>query len=155
MSGFGYKDWFTFLPLFSAYVLLGLYVLFATNVLAGYFYVAYIIFIYTGATMAVFCTKCPHYGEKCSYIFAGPLNKKLFTKKEGEYTSIEKAFPVMAFIILLAFPLLFVLDRPIYLLSFGGLVIFIGIVKPFIICAACKNTNCLGKDISLRIKKEK
>lgn len=154
MSGFGCKEWFSFLPLFSAYVILGLYVLFTTNILAGYFYLAYVILIYIGTIMWVFCTRCPHYGQRCSYIFAGPLAEKLFTKREGEYTFSERVFPVAAFVVLLVFPILFVLNRPIYLLSFLGIIVLLAIVKPFIVCAACKNTGCMGKTISHRVKKE-
>ncbi|MFO7966927.1 MAG: hypothetical protein R6U44_04945 [Archaeoglobaceae archaeon] len=155
MSDFGCRDWFTFLPLFSAYVVLGLYVLFTTNILAAYFYVAYILFTYIGLIMGVFCTKCPHYGQRCSYVIAGLLAKKMFAKKEGDCTPLEKALPVVAFIILLAFPLFFALNRPLYLLAFLGIIILLVFVKPFIMCATCKNTSCLGKNISHRIKKEK
>lgn len=153
MGEFGCREWLSFLPLFSAYVILGSYFLFIFNSLSGYIYLAYFIFIYTGATMWIFCTKCPHYGQCCSYIFAGLLAQKLFSRKEGEFKFLEKAFPVVAFIVLLAFPLLFALDRPAYLLSFLGIIISIAVVKPFIICATCRNTDCLGKKISLRIKK--
>lgn len=153
MSDFGYKEWFTFLPLFSAYVLLGLYVIFTTNALAGYFYLAYVIFIYIGMMNWVFCTKCPHYGQRCSYIFGGLLASKLFTKKEKECAFSERVFPLIAFIVLLIIPIMFVLDRPVYLLSFLVIITSIAIVKPFIVCAACKNTNCLGKTISRGVKR--
>lgn len=155
MSDFGCKEWLTFLPIFSAYIILALYVLFTTNVLAGYFYLGYLIFIYMGMNLWIFCTRCPHYGQSCSYILAGLLTEKLLAKKEQKCTLLERAFPVAAFIVLLVFPLIFVLGRPIYLLSFLGLIVLLAIVKPFILCAACKNTNCPGKTISQRIKKEK
>lgn len=129
MSDFGCKEWFSFLPPFTAYVILGFYVLFTTNILAGYFYLLYVIFIYTGMIMGFFCTKCPHYGQPCSYIFAGPLAKKLFTRREGECTPLERAFPVVAFIILLAFPIFFVLNRPVYLIALVGIIILIAFVK--------------------------
>lgn len=155
MSDFGCREWFSFLPLFSIYVILGLYVLFTTSVLAGYFYLGYVIFVYMGMIMLVFCTKCPHYGQRCSYIFAGHLAQKLFTQREGDYKFWERVFPVIAFVILLAFPLLFVLNRPLYLLSFGVIIILIAFVKPFIVCAACENTDCWGKTISQAVRRNK
>lgn len=150
---FGWKEWLSFLPLLTVYVVFGFYVIFLANPLLAYCYIAYIVFFYIGMTSYLFCTKCPHCGERCSYIFVGVLAKRLFKKREGDCSRFERTYPVVALILLLAFPILFVLDKSLYLIIFIGIFIsMFGVVKPYIVCATCKNTNCIAKSISNKLR---
>jgi len=152
-KSFGWKEWLTFLPLLISYLVLGFYVIFLTNPLLAYCYIIYIVFFYIGVTSYLFCTKCPHYGERCSYIFAGVLAKRLFKKREGKCSQFERTYPAVALILLLAFPILFVLDKSLYLMIFIGIfILMFVVVKPYIVCATCKNVNCIAKPISNRLR---
>jgi|GEM_PF-6863836 len=151
---FGWKEWLSFLPFFIFYVVLGFYVIFLINPLLAYCYVVYLVFFYTVGTFYFFCTKCPHYGQRCSYIFAGVLAKRLFKKRDGGCSRFEKIYPAIILILLLISPVLSVLDKPLYLIVFLGIIILMfGIVKPYIVCATCENSNCIAKSISDRVKK--
>jgi hypothetical protein len=63
---FGGKEWLSFLPLFITYIVLGFYAIFRSNPLLAFGYLAYILVFYVVGTSYVFCTKCPHYGQRCS-----------------------------------------------------------------------------------------
>ena len=153
---FTWKEWLLFLPLFIIYIVLGFHVLFIANPLLAYCYVIYIVLFFHIGVFYFFCTKCPHYGQRCSYIYGGLLVKRLFKKREGNCSFFEKIYPVIAMVILLVFPILFVLDKLQYLIAFLGMfILMFGIIKPYIVCAKCKYSNCLAKSISNKVKSEK
>ncbi len=156
IKSFSLKEWLSFLPLFIGYVAFGFYVIFLKSPLLAYFYIVYIVCFYIGITSYLFCTKCPHYGEKCPYIFVGLLSKKLFNKKESGCSRFEKLYPAVSLIVLIVFPMLFVLNNLFYLSIFLSLfVLMFGIVKPYIVCPTCKNVNCIAKSISNKLKGNK
>jgi len=153
---FGWKEWLSFLPLLVVYVVLGSYLIFLANPLLGYGYIAFIVFFYVGITSYLFCTKCPHYGQRCSYIFAGVLAKRLFKKREGDCSRLEKTYPAIALTLLLGSPIPFALDKPVYLIAFLSIfILMFGIVKPFIVCYRCEYSSCVAKSISNKVKGEK
>ena len=151
---FGWKEWISFFPLFIIYIVLGFYVLFLTNPLLAYGYAIYIFLFFHVGVLYYFCTKCPHYGQKCDYIYAGLLAKKLFKKREGNCSFFEKTYPVITTVLLFIFPILFALDKPLYLIVFVGMFILIfGIVKPYIVCAKCRYSDCIAKSISNKMRR--
>ena len=151
---FGWKEWLSFLPLFITYIILGFYAIFRSNPLLAFGYLAYILAFYIVGTSWIFCTKCPHYGQRCPYIFAGLLAKRLFKQRCGKCSLIERTYPVVVLMLLFIIPMLFVLDNVFYLLALLVLiVVMFGIVKPFIVCATCQYSHCFGKALSNKLKK--
>jgi len=54
----------------------------------------------------------------------------------------------------IAFPILFVLDKSLYLMIFIGIfILMFVVVKPYIVCATCKNANCIAKPISDKMRR--
>jgi len=125
-----------------------------SNPLIAFGYLAYVVVFYVVGTSYIFCAKCPHYGQRCSYIFAGLLAKRLFKQRYGKCSSFERTYPVVVLLSLFMIPLLFVLDNLFYLLALLVLiVVMLGIVKPFIVCATCQYSHCFGKALSNKLKK--
>jgi uncharacterized membrane protein len=82
------------------------------------------------------------------------MAKRLFKKREGPYSRLERLYPAIVLLLLFLVPLLFTLDNPFFLLTFLTLIFaMFGIVKPFIVCATCKQTYCFGKALSNKLKR--
>ena len=95
----------------------------ANHSLAGLTAFLLLVVMMAGVIYRFFCTHCPHYiqGEKatrCMFFWGMP---KFFTEKPGPLNRKEKAISIAAPLVMLSFPLPWLMDQPglmlIYLMS--------------------------------------
>lgn len=112
------------------------------NLTAGLFYLflgpsAYVYYLY------LTCTKCPYYGKRC-YMGGGQCAKRIFKKREGDYSLFEDLIVPALWIGVSVYPAAFLFYYKSWVAFFIYIATAIGwqVFHKRNVCSKCLNVKC-------------
>lgn len=142
------------LLLFASAVVLALVNISIKSVLAGFGYL--IISIISVLTISFFyCLKCPCRLHSCGHVFMSKITG-LFTKTRSlPYTFSDVFFTFLAIVLLIGFPLYWLLSYTLILVVYICMLAIAGLEAAIFECKTCNNTACALNRKLIYKRKEK
>ncbi len=129
------------LSLIGGSILIGLYAILRENISAGLFYLLLSGFC-TLAIVYAYCCKCQCRAHGCSHVLPGKLAGMLPKRKQGPYTAADISTVVIALLIMIAVPQLWLAKVPPLLLTFWLFFAAALLEILLFVCSACHNRQC-------------
>jgi hypothetical protein len=123
------------------WLVLGVWVVFSSNVLMG---VLYIVVISLSLIIVAYslCTKCPCRFQSCAHIVLGRLTELLPRRKPGRYMFWDRVGSVAYLVGLHALPQYWLWQNKVVFALFWVLSAIVFLVLRFAACPMCKNEYC-------------
>lgn len=129
------------LSLIGGSILIGLYSILREDLSAGILYL-----LLSGLCILTivyaYCCKCPCRAHGCSHVLPGKLAGMLPKRKQGPYTAADISAVVIALLIMISVPQLWLAKAPSLLLTFWLFFAVALFEILFFVCSTCQNKQC-------------
>lgn len=129
------------LSLIGGSILIGLYAILRENLSAGLLYLL-LSGLCALTVVYAYCCKCQCRGHCCSHVLPGKLAGMLPKRKQGPYTAADISTVVIALLVIITVPQLWLAKASSLLLAFWLFFAAALFEIIFFVCSTCQNKQC-------------